>query len=202
MTLLSLNIIPGAGWLVGVLFAGGVSQVWLARRTESPPVPPAAVTTTAIRLWRAMVIANAILLAYPNLFGLNAAPPITDLLGGLANARVLACGAAFVCSVLLVTVMRSDAYRVAIEAVQSIALTAALFELFVSDLGATSARAWPGLAAALPVIVVMLLTPQLAAAISRQLESRPLLQSALSLVAQAPVVLTYGYVLGQQIAIG
>lgn len=161
---------------------------------------------------RAAIITGFVLVAYPALFGVRVAPPLANLLdAGSARVNTL-IGLLFVVSLLLplsqVVVQRSAL----LVPLQGLIATAFVFAWYADYLGVTTATLWPGSLRALLLAALMVFAHRAATAVAQRLgqildarlatqgAERLVLNSA-ELLAQAPVMLLYGYVLGQQIAI-
>lgn len=163
-------------------------------------------------LARAAIIAGFALIAYPALFGVREAPSLATLLAGDALRVNKLIGILFVVSVLLPLLTLFAERSLLLLPAQGIIATAVVFSWFTHDLGATSASIWPGMPTAVILAGFVIAGHRLALVLARLLGhaidirfntigAAALVLAATELLAQAPVMLLYGYALGQQVAI-
>ncbi len=163
-------------------------------------------------LARAAIIAGFVLLAYPALYGVRVAPSLATLLAGDALRVNTLIGILFIVSLLLPLLSLFSERSVLLLPAQALIATAIVFSWFTHDLGATSASLWPGLPTALILTGFILAGHRLAVMLSHLLGeafdlrfattgAAALVLSATEMLVQVPVMLLYGYALGQQIAI-
>ena len=210
MALLALIRTPGPWWLVVVLLLGGaLAGLFAADRSTGPSSHDRA------RPWRrrliaagvrAAAIAAAAAIAYPTLFGIQVAPPVSALMRAAPTAQQYLSCAVFAAGAVLTTLAATPGWRTIADSAQGLAATAAVFLAFAQDLGATSADAWPDPEAALPVLLMLWLSWRLRVGIASYCDGTRqrgvhVLHQGLSLLLQAPVMLMYGFVLGRQVAI-
>jgi hypothetical protein len=161
---------------------------------------------------RAAVIVTFVLLAYPALFGLRYAPEIARLLAEESLRLNNLLGILFLSTLLLPLLPPFTKRTELIVPLQGVIATAAVFTWYTDYLGATSASVWPGLPSALLIAAIIVFGHRLAAHTGRRLGHAldvafhttgfdRVVPNAMELLAQAPIILIYGYVLGRQIAI-
>lgn len=161
---------------------------------------------------RAAIVAGFVLLAYPALFGVRVAPSLANLLhAGSARVNTL-IGVLFVFSLLLPLTQVVARRSAMLVPLQGLIATAFVFVWYADYLGVTAASAWPGSVPALLLAALVVFAHRAASALAQRLgraldarlathgAERMVLNSA-ELMTQAPVVLLYGYALGQQLAI-
>lgn len=163
-------------------------------------------------LARALIACGFVLIAYPALFAIRSAPAISELAVGATLAAYSPLVFALFVSLLLPMFKTIAERAFFLSALQAIIATALLFSIYSLDLGATSARIWPGLSAALIIVLLMIVGHRLALELARALgpaidrrwrtdnAARAVLHWTAPLV-QTPAILLYGFVLGQQVAI-
>ena len=171
-----------------------------------------------VRLWHGLgapllcsaVIVAAVFGAYPALFGFRAAPALpmlmdegATLVGGLL---LVAICLARLLAPLLPTALRSGL----LDSMQAMGASALVFSWFASDVGAGSAHPWPGALGALSLLGLACLLPPLASGLGADLGARldarrggrgleQWFGQAMGMVAVAPIVILYGYLLGMQL---
>ncbi|MCC6709781.1 MAG: hypothetical protein IT492_19685 [Gammaproteobacteria bacterium] len=211
-----LPLSPSIGMLdlMAVLVAGVCLELWLTRRlarlAHDHPRMPGLWQRLGAPLWRGAVIVTAVLFAYPALFGFRAAPSFDTLMPADALR-----GGAWLLAVLLARVVAPmllpSARPGLLDALQGMGAVALLFAWFADYLGAVSASLWPGLLGALALLGLSSLLPALAAGLGQDFGARldarrngkglaQLFGHAMGMVAVAPIVILYGYLLGMQLA--
>jgi hypothetical protein len=163
-------------------------------------------------LLRAVLVTALVIALYPSLFGLVEAPAIGELFaGGHARLNNL-LGGVFLFTLLLPAIPLASREPAFMLPLQGILATAIVYNWLTRYLGATAVAIWPGNLAALTLLVLAWFSHQfartLAAGIGATLDQAwhldgtaiPL-QRGIALLAQGPIVLLYGYLLGRQIAI-
>lgn len=189
------------------LWLGG----WLARLAYDNPAFPRLWDSVCAPLLRSAVIMAAVLVAYPALFGFRAAPSLMTLMPSDAARGGTLFGLIYLCRVLAPLVPPLRLRPGLLDAVQGMCAVAVVFAWFADYLGAVSASVWPGLLAALALCGMSMLLPALAAGLGRdfgaQLDSRyavngldQLFGQTMGMVAVAPIVMFYGYLLGIQLS--
>ena len=163
-------------------------------------------------LLRAALLFGFVLLAYPPLFGLRSAPPLAMLVADPHARPSTVLGVMLLVS-LSAPVLRLFARHTEIVLpLQGVLATAFLFHWLASYLHVTVASAWPGAASALLLVALAYFAGLAASLVARALGSglnagleiadgEVLTASAGTLLAQVPVVLLYGAMLGRQLAI-
>lgn len=163
-------------------------------------------------LARAAALVAFVWIAYPAIYGVQFAPEFAALIGESALQLNSLLGVLFMCTLLL-PLFPLFANRVElILPLQGLIATATVFDWYTDYLGATAANAWPGTPAAALIAAIVIFGHRLAARlghiaghwlddafITRGFER--IVPNALELLAQAPVMLLYGFALGRQIAI-
>lgn len=188
------------------LWLGG----WLARLACHNPAFPRMWDGFVAPLLRSAVIMAAVLSAYPALFGFRAAPSLMSLMPSEAARGGTLFGLVYLCRVVAPLVPPLRLRPGLLDAVQGMCAVAVVFAWFADYLGAVSASVWPGLLAALALLGMSALLPALAAGLGRDfgayLDSRyrlngldQLFGRAMGMVAVAPIVMLYGYLLGMQL---
>lgn len=198
------------------LLAGGVLEplleYWVNRLLEDDGVFRWFWEHVLGPLARAIILVGFALLAYPALFGVREAPVIAELLAGGALRMNTLIGILFICSLLLPLLTLFADRSLLLLPLQGIIATAVIFGWYTHDLGATSASLWPGLPVVLTLVAFVIAGHRLALALGRWIGSAVderwntrggdrLVLSATEMLVQAPVILLYGYALGQQVAI-
>ena len=161
---------------------------------------------------RAALIVAFVICAYPALFGVHQAPGVHQLLADDTLRLNNLIGILFLCTLLCPLLPVFHQHAGLLLSLQSVIATAVVFGWFTHYLGATAASAWPGLGPAAVLLGVIVVGNQIAGMLARELGTS--LDSAfdtegldritlnvMELLAQAPVILVYGYALGMQIAI-
>ena len=183
---------------------------WLARLACDNPVFPRVWDSVCAPLLRSAVIMAAVLAAYPALFGFRAAPALMSLMPSEAARGGTLFGLIYLGRVVAPLLPPLHMRPGMLDAVQGMCAVAVVFTWFADYLGAVSASVWPGLLSALTLFGMSVLLPALAAGLGRDfgahLDSRyhfngldQLLGRALGMVAVAPIMMLYGYLLGMQL---
>lgn len=213
-----IDVLSSPRVLLAVLFLGvaGVLAGLLDLTRKHPGVASPAPASRRDHLFRpllrAAIITCFVLLAYPALFGLRDAPPLGVLLAGDALRVNRLVGLSFLALLLLPMVSRFAAKSALLLPLQGLLATALVFGWFVHDLGVTAASVWPGTSTALVLAVYVFAGHRLALALGGMLGGTvdgqwptrggdQLVRSACETLVQAPVILLYGFALGQQVAI-
>ena len=153
-------------------------------------------------LMRATIIVVFVLVAYPSLFGVQHAPPLTELLGRDALRFGNLLGMVFVVTLILPTFAVIYRHAELLMPAQGLIATAVVFDWFTDYLGATAASPWPGTGPA-ALLMLLILFGHRAALFSGRVLGKTLdriVVNSAELAAQAPVILVYGYGLGIQLA--
>ncbi len=178
------------------------------------PRPRSNDETVSARLWtwlcapliRGAAIVGAVLWTYPAVFGFRAAPPLAQLLSADGARGALLLGLVLLCRLFAPLAAALRGRPGLIDCMQGMLAAAVVFGGFARYLGALSANAWPGVAAAIALLGMSVLLPALAAGLGRDFATRwssahaEWLGQTLGMAAVAPIVTLYGYLLGMQIA--
>lgn len=211
-----LPLSPSVGMLelMLVLVLGVSFELWLggrlARLVYHHPLFARVWHSVCAPLLRSAVIMAAVLSAYPALFGFRAAPSLMSLMPSEAARGGTLLGLVYLCRVVAPLVPPLRLRPGLLDAVQGMCAVAVVFAWFADYLGAVSASVWPGLLAALALLGMSALLPALAAGLGRDfgahLDSRyrvngldQLFAQTMGMVAVAPIVMIYGYLLGTQL---
>lgn len=163
-------------------------------------------------LLRAATLVAFVWLAYPAIFGMQYAPAFEALLGDDTLRLNTLLGLLFLCTLLL-PLFPLFARRVELVLpLQGLIATAAVFDWYTGYLGATAASIWPGMLPAALLLAIIVFGHRIAARVGQHaghtLDERfatrgfeRIVPNAIELLAQAPVMLLYGFALGRQIAI-
>jgi hypothetical protein len=203
--LLSFEI--GSALAVVAMFAMGelvLVRLRLARGGDSG---------SSLRLWRQLpemtlrvaAVLSFVALAFPNFFGVRAAPSLVELLQESSWVPLAALSSALVTSLCLSRTALPRPHLALLVPVQGCAAIATLFAIYVSYLGARSAGVWPGVPFAVALAVMAGISHWLAVELGRELERRfggpsGHFACALELPLQTPVLIYYAMALGRQIA--
>lgn len=211
-----LPLSPSTGMLelMAVLVLGVSLELWLASRlarlAHHHPRWPGLWQRLGAPLLRGAVIVAAVLFAYPALFGFRAAPSFYTLMPDDTLRGGAWLGAVFLARLVAPMLLPSPRPGL-LDAVQGMAAVALVFMWFADYLGAISASLWPGLLGALALAGLTALLPALAAGLGHDFGARldarrnctglaQLFGHAMGMVAVAPIVILYGYLLGMQLA--
>ncbi|MGR8918087.1 MAG: hypothetical protein ACU85V_00605 [Gammaproteobacteria bacterium] len=210
--LLAPDILTAALLLLAVGLAEPMLVYRLERWLESNRAWAWAVEQLVEPMLRAAAVGGFVLLAYPALFGVRSAPDLSALVAQGSLRLSALFNVLFVLSLAL-PLLPALRHRAALAVpVQGLVATAMVFGWFTDYLGATAASWWPGTLAAGAVVAMAWISHRLAAeagaALGRWADARwhtsgldHIVPNALELLAQAPVMIYYGLVLGRQVAI-
>lgn len=159
---------------------------------------------------RVLALLLFLLLAYPRLFGLEAAPPMPDLLWGRDGRVSTLINTAFVLSLLLPLTPLLGRLQGLVLPMQAIAMATLLFHWLILALNVPAVSYWPGGDAAAVIMLLAPLTQQLARHVSHWIGCHvnrryqregfeTLLYEGLLLFFQIPTVLIYTLTLGRQL---
>lgn len=187
------------------------ATVWLDRRTREVALTHWLLEHLGYPLLRALVIVVFVLLAYPALFGLEAAPARQALLAAEPGRWHTLLNWVFLASLLLPVVPVLGAIQALILPLQGMVAAALLFSWLAQALGAQAVSLWPG-ARELAVISLAALVShgaarwvagRLGAELDRALnladDGEALVFESVVLMFQLPVLLLYGLGLGRQL---
>lgn len=159
---------------------------------------------------RAAALVSFVLIGYPTIFGASVAPTLEELLDNAAAMMLF--NLLFVVGLLGGLVPALRRHTTTLTMAQGAVCLSMVFHWFAAYLGITAASAWPGLFATALLMVMALMASQLGARVGRVLGT--LLDEKLStsgfdllfehygaLLAQVPLLVSYGFLLGQQLGI-
>ncbi len=213
-----LPLSPSIGMfqLMLVLVLGVAMELWLetrlARALHDNPAFPRLWHSLCAPLLRSALIVAAVLLAYPALFGFRAGPSLATLLpADSARFGTLLAGV-FACRVLAPLLPPVRARPALLDALQGLLAVAVMFVWFADYLGAVSVSLWPGFTAGAALGALCMVLPSLAAGLGHDFGARwdqrcatvgldQLFGKTMGMVAVAPIMTIYGYLLGLQIGI-
>ena len=162
-------------------------------------------------LLRAVAVVLFIYLAYPTLFGLSVAPSINEIIAS-GNARTSnLLGIMFLIGLLLPIVPALNRHPEFVLPIQGAIAAAYVFMWLTNYLHITTADIWPGFDILFMMVLLSYLGHRLATWFGHQLGHQldaqfstrgfnTVGQHIVELLVQIPVILIYGYGLGQQIA--
>lgn len=161
---------------------------------------------------RAVSIVVFVYLAYPAVFAVRHAPDFALLLADGTLRLNNLVGILFLCTLLLPIIPVFERRVELILPLQALIATAAVFDWYTDYLGASAASIWPGTPTALLLAGVVVFGHRVAADLGNRLGHAMdkafvtrgfdrVVPNAMELLAQAPVILLYGYALGRQVAI-
>ncbi|MEW6648539.1 MAG: hypothetical protein AB1450_15190 [Pseudomonadota bacterium] len=159
---------------------------------------------------RVLALLLFLLLAYPRVFGLDAAPPMPDLLWAHDGRVSTLINTAFVLSLLLPLAPLLGNLKGLVLPVQAIAMSTLLFHWLTVALNVKTVSYWPGATVVVTILLLAPLTQSLAHHVSHwigghinRLHNREgfesLLYEGLLLFFQVPAVLIYTLALGRQL---
>jgi len=159
---------------------------------------------------RVLALLVFLALAYPALFGLATAPPISDLLAARDGRMSTLINTAFVLSLLLPLTPLLGNIKGLVLPVQAIAMATLLFHWLTMALDVNTVSYWPGWLAAMAILVLTPVTQSLAQhsahwfgnhlnRINNREGFENLMYDGLLLFFQIPAVLIYTLALGQQL---
>ncbi|MBI4696716.1 MAG: hypothetical protein HY749_22120 [Gammaproteobacteria bacterium] len=216
MTFFEALLSPEALFAILLFALGALVEPFLAHglQRRCAPNPPLAWLAEHVLapLLRAALLFGFVLLAYPALFGLRSAPPLATLVADPHAHPSTVLG------VMLLVTLSAPLLRLfarhleVVLPLQGVLATAFLFHWLASYLHVTVASAWPGLASVLLLVGLAYFAGLAASLIGRALgaslnagfhlaDGEALAASAATLLAQVPLVLLYGAMLGRQLAI-
>ena len=214
--MLPLSPAVGMFQLMLVLVLGVALELWLemrlARLLHNNPSFTRLWHSLCAPLLRSALIVAAVLLAYPALFGFRAGPPLATLLTADSACFGTLFGLVFLCRICAPLLSAVRARPGLLDAVQGLLAVALMFVWFADYLGALSVSLWPGLAAGAALAGLCMVMPSLAASLGHDFGARwdqrcatigldQLFGKIMGMVAVAPIMTLYGYLLGLQIGI-
>lgn len=163
-------------------------------------------------LLRAAMIIGFVMLAYPALFGLTVAPEIGALLLKDELRLNNLMGIMFIASIFLPMLPLLGRRPEFVLPLQGMLVTAIVFHWLADYLHITSARPWPGFNIVALIIGLAYLSYHAGITLGsyagerldRRFQTKGLdivILRAVHMLAQAPVILIYGYALGRQLSI-
>ena len=162
-------------------------------------------------LLRALAVVLFIYLAYPALFGLKVAPDIGELMAYENTSTSSLLGVMFLIGLLLPLVPALNRHPEFVLPIQGATATAYVFAWLTHYLHITTAGIWPGIDVLFVMVVLSYLGHRLANWFGHYLGEKldetfsthglkAVAQHIVELLIQIPVILTYGYGLGYQLA--
>lgn len=214
--MLPLSPATGMFHLMLVLVLGVAMELWLETRLvrllQTNPAFPWLWQTLCAPLLRSALMVGGVLFAYPALFGFRTAPPITTLLPANSARFGTLLALVFLARFIAPRVLRLQGRPGLLDAMQGLLAVAVIFTWFADYLGAVSVSLWPGIAASVALVGLCMVMPSLAAGLGHDFGARcdqrwatlgldQLFGKAMGMVAVAPIMTFYGYLLGLQIGI-
>jgi len=162
-------------------------------------------------LLRATAIVLFVYVAYPALFGINVAPTIQELAASANGKPSNLLGVMFLVGLLLPLIPALNRHPEFVLPIQGALATAYIFAWLTNHLHITAASIWPGG----DIFLLMVLSSYLGHRIARRFGEyigqkldtafntvglKAVGQHIIELLVQIPVILTYGYGLGMQLA--
>lgn len=162
-------------------------------------------------LLRSLAIVMFIYLAYPGLFGLNVAPTIGQLAASADASPSNLLGVMFLAGLLLPVIPVLNRHPEFVLPIQGALAAAYIFSWLTNHLHITTAYVWPANDILLLMILSSYLGHRLATAFGEQVGKKldrhfntsgldAVSRHVIELLVQIPVILTYGYGLGRQLA--
>lgn len=159
---------------------------------------------------RALSLVVFILIAYPVLFGFETAPAIAELLSGDRLRLANLVNVIFLLSLLLPLLPIVSRIPALVLPIQGIAASSIVFQWWAASQPQVEVGYWPGWMTFIGIIVLALLTHELAKWLSHQLEKRldtllhrigsgKLIYRSVVMIMQVPVILLYTLSLGRYI---
>lgn len=159
---------------------------------------------------RALALVGFILVAYPVLFGVETAPSIGELLavGQLRLTNLV--NVVFLLSLLLPLIPVFSRWPAFVLPLQGIAAATMVFRWWAENQLQTDIHFWPGISTIFSLLVLAIVTHEIAKQLSHQLEksvdalinregSGRLIYRTVVMIMQVPVILLYTLSLGQQL---
>lgn len=159
---------------------------------------------------RTLALVCFILVAYPVLFGVEAATPISELLaaGRLRLSNLV--NVVFLLSLLLPLIPLFSRWPALVLPIQGIAAATMVFNWWADTHTQTQIYFWPGTGTVIGMLLLAFLTHEIALQLSHQLEKRidaiieregsgRLIYRTVVMILQVPVILLYTLSLGQQL---
>ena len=213
-----LPISPATGMfqLMLVLVFGVALELWLeerlSRAMHANPAFPWLWRELCAPLLRSALVVGGALFAYPALFGFRSAPSLTTLLPANSARFGTLLAMVFLARFIAPRLLRLRGRPGMLDALQGLIAVAVIFSWFAEYLGAVSVSLWPGIAASLALLGLCFVMPSLAAGLGHDFGARCDLRcatvgldqffgKAMGMVAVAPIMTFYGYLLGLQIGI-
>lgn len=214
--MLPLSPATGMLQLMFALVLGVAAELWLqarlARLLHTNPAFPWLWQELCAPMLRSALMVGGAIFAYPALFGLRSAPSLGSLLPADSARFGTLLALVFLSRFIAPRVLRLRDRPGMFDAMQGLLAVAVLFAWFADYLGAVSVSLWPGIAAGLALLGLCMVMPSLAAGLGHDFGARcdlrwatlgfdQLFGKAMSMVAIAPIMTFYGYLLGLQIGI-
>lgn len=165
---------------------------------------------TVIPAARALALTSFILAAHPVLFGMESAPPVSELLAAGQLRLTSLVNVIFLLSLLLPLIPVFSRWPAFVLPIQGIAAATMVFYWWASTQPQAEIHFWPGTTTLLSLLVFAFVTHEIAKQLSHQLEKRidaiierkgsgQLIYRTVMMVMQMPVILIYTLSLGQQL---
>lgn len=159
---------------------------------------------------RAVALVSFILVAYPVLFGIESAPPIQELLAAGQLRLTNLVNVVFLLSLLLPLIPVFSRWPAFVLPIQGIAAATMVFGWWAETQTQTVIQFWPETITLVSLLVLAVVTHEIAKQLSNQLEKRVdvmiqrkgsgrLIYRAVVMIMQMPVILLYTLALGQQL---
>ncbi len=163
-----------------------------------------------VPLLRAAVLMGFILLAYPVIFGIQEAPPVSELLSGGKGRFGHLLGIVFILSLLLPILPLFSSLPALVLPIQGIATAALVYHWMTAAMGVTSVSYWPGIGTVGLILALAWGTHKIATHtlgitefLARNLldiaDLDAIVQETIILILQTPVIIVYTLTLGNQI---
>jgi hypothetical protein len=214
--MLPLSPATGMFQLMFVLVLGVAIELWLedrlTRLLRTNPAFPWLWQTLCAPLLRSALLVGGALFAYPALFGFRNAPALGNLLPSEGARFGTLLALVFLARFIVPRVLRLSDRPAVLDAMQGLIAVAVIFSWFADYLGAVSVSLWPGVVASLALLGLCMVMPSLATGLGHDFGARcdqhwatlgldQLFGKAMGMVAVAPIMTLYGYLLGSQLGI-
>jgi hypothetical protein len=208
-SLLHLDMIAALLLFVMLSVLVEVAGPWLLRSVAEVMVSYWLFEHVVIPIARAMTLVLFILVAYPALFGLEAAPPLGELLAADRLRLTTLLNLVFLLTLLLPLVPVIGRLQELVLPLQGITAATLLFRWLAAE-SPREIHYWPGLMTVLGLLLLASLTHWLAKGLAQQLAqgldrtlgragSDKLIHRSVVMLMQMPVILLYTLSLGRQL---
>lgn len=166
-------------------------------------------THTIIPAARALALVTFILVAYPVLFGVELALPISQLLSAGEMRLTNLVNIVFLLSLLLPMIPIFSRWPALVLPLQGIAAATMVFQWWATTQSSINIQFWPGWSAVTMMVVLAIITHEIAKQLSHYLEKKvdviltrkgsgKLIYRTVVMIMQVPVILMYTLSLGKQ----